>query len=322
MQLKQLKDNWDDLFWWEQKALPYFQNNSLRVISKLYWDLSGLERSELMEEEWDNLIWLDACRYDLFRETYKTKRELTHKYAKDIPTTNFLSSNFSNRELNDTVYITSHPMYTKHNLENEFYDVIDVWDTDWDDDLYTVRPDSMAKRTIETFEKYPNKRIISHFMQPHYPFIGEYAQSVLPEQIGFKPRYEKEKGGEWKNYQKMKNTIWQRLEKGEIDKETVWRCYKENLEITFPHVSEIIDKAEGLTVITSDHGNMLGERAWPIPSKTYGHPPIHTKKLLKVPWLEINDGSRKKILAGKSNQENSHDENTVNQRLRDLGYMT
>ena len=312
--------------WWFRTAIPWAKkrlvDDTLTHLTKLHFDLTTERpRTTLLEEDWDILIWLDGCRFDLFNEENDIDGQLDYRYPVSIPTFNFLYDNFYNEDLSDTVYLTAHPMYTKHNLGGNFHAVIDVWQEEWNDKLCTVHPESMANATIRAIEEFPHKRIISHFMQPHYPFIGETAQRKLGTQIGFKPAFEKQQGNEYKKFDRQKKPVWDKLEDGEISKELVWRCYRENLEVTLPHTKSIVEKADGRTVITSDHGNMLGERAWPFPCRVYGHPEIYAEQLMKVPWLVVDKSKRRDIRSGKIRDIQPKDEEIISQRLRDFGYL-
>ena len=48
--------------WWKDTALPYIKRS---ILSFYYKRNDG---THIMDEDWDNLIILDACRYDLFEE--------------------------------------------------------------------------------------------------------------------------------------------------------------------------------------------------------------------------------------------------------------
>ena len=50
-------------------------------------------------------------------------------------------------------------------------------------------------------------------------------------------------------------TIWERLEKGEVDEGKVWEAYKKNLALVMKHVEDL--NLNGKTIITADHANFL-----------------------------------------------------------------
>jgi hypothetical protein len=108
----------------------------------------------------------------------------------------------------------------------------------------------------------------------------------------------------------------------DLSRDELWSIYVENLEYVLDHVAELLQELSGKTVITSDHGNYVGERASPIPIRGYGHPRgIIDDPVIQVPWLVSKNGNRRTIKLDKTNEpENTVDEAVVVERLRDLGY--
>ncbi len=126
--------------------------------------------------------------------------------------------------------------------------------------------------------------------------------------------------------EKAEKIIYDLIKKGELDKKSVWEAYEENLQIALKHVEKLIKSLRGKTVITSDHGNLFGERLFPFPVKRYGHPcGVYKKHLVKVPWLIIENGERKSIKisekAANEGQIDDSERETIKQRLRTLGYL-
>ncbi|WP_089789516.1 hypothetical protein [Natronobacterium haloterrestre] len=301
--------NWNDRFWWRETALPY----AARIVHRHFPQDGCL----IGDEVWDNLIILDACRYDMFAEQSSLSGKLSKRTSKASNTPEFLQYNFKDQDFSDTVYVTANPQVNVH-LENEFFEVINVWEDHWDDELHTVMPEIMAEETIKAYESYPNKRLISHFIQPHYPFIGEVGQQKLNTHSGMELSKRLATGDEAHRDQL---SIWEQLYEGSVSVDFVWEAYRENLEITLPYVERLIETFEEYTVVTSDHGNALGERAWPVPVKIYGHPPqIRIAALTDIPWLVTNTEQRKDIVAEESSSSNVGVQDNVSQRLKDLGY--
>ena len=301
--------HWDDLTWWRKVAFPYTARTVHRQLSH-----QGLH---LPDEGWDNLVILDACRYDMFATQSQLSGQLTKRTSAGSNTPEFLQSNFQNIDLNDTVYVTANPQVNVH-LDDEFFKLINVWEDHWDNELHTVHPKVMAEETIKAYESYPNKRLISHFIQPHYPFIGEIGQTELNSHSGMELS-KRLATDEEANRDTM--SIWDQLYEGSVSTDLVWNAYKENLELTLPHIERLVDVFEEYTVVTSDHGNALGERACPVPVKIYGHPPtIRIPALTDVPWLVTNTGTRKKVISEESSTADVDHNEKVEQRLADLGY--
>lgn len=256
----------------------------------------------VMNQDWDNLVILDACRYDIFEDVVSPQidGELQRFKSRGTHTGEFIRQNFKGKEFLDTVYVSSNPNPSEFNAR--FYDVISVWDKGWDDDLHTVPPDVMTEVTLEAATDYPNKRILTHYLQPHYPFIGKLGKN-------FHAKY---------GYTDLSknNNMWTKMRRGEVSKAAAWEAYVENLEILLPYIKDLIDEFVGRTVLSSDHGNAFGEYG------VYGHPPrAYIPCLQQVPWFIVDSKDRKKIVPGKRSVTTKTDSENLNERLADLGYV-
>ena len=87
------------------------------------------------------------------------------------------------------------------------------------------------------------------------------------------------------------------------------------------HVDDLLDGFDGRTVITSDHGNLLGERLIPlIGPRAYGHPQCRRHLILiTVPWAVSEEGRRNIVDDGVASQSTAGDAE-VSRRLRALSY--
>jgi len=268
---------------------------------------------DIVEEDWDMLLLLDACRYDLFEEHYDLPGRLERRQSKGSHTTEFLRANFDGRTLHDTVYVTASPQLHRwrNQIDAEFHDVVNVWrEEGWSDEYGTVRPETMDDHIRDAAERYPNKRIIGHFLQPHYPFLGvddELNTSTFGD-------------GEATD-----RDVWNELRAGRLNasRSKVWDAYRQNLDVVLPTVRDLLFDLSGKTVVTSDHGNVVGERSSPVPFTEWGHPPgIYTPELVDVPWLVYQNGPRKEIVS--EPPESARDDvgdDVVEDRLRQLGYV-
>lgn len=303
--------------WWVELAIPFARSQVARQYSSVRYTPDAPE-CQLMSEEWDNLILLDACQFDQFERLNTIEGRLESRTSLGSATPEFLTKNFEGTVHHDTVYVTANPMYRTKNLENVFHEVIDVWESEWDDQQKTVRPEKMVEATLDAYEKFPNKRLISHFMQPHYPFIGDSARKI-GDHAGFERTYrlvQKEEAT------RDHSTVWTLLEEGKIDEEAVWKAYDENLEIALPHVERLVTAFDEKTVVTSDHGNLVNERITPFGKPISGHPSeTYTDELRKVPWLVIESEARKRIHAEKPQEGTNEESDVIAERLADLGYV-
>jgi hypothetical protein len=265
---------------------------------------------DVFDEDWDTLCILDACRYDMFARCSELPGRLERRASKGSATTEFLTANLDGRDLRDTVYVTANPQLYRNrdSIDVTFHDVIHVWrEEGWDEEHGTVLPETVTEYALRAAEEYPNKRLVVHYMQPHYPFIGSETDFDKGHLTGAR-----------------QENVWNQLLQGTLDAEPddIWRIYEANLERALPHVEILMENLDGKTVVTADHGNMVGERAFPLPIREWGHPRgIYTDELVAVPWLVFENGPRREIRTGDSeSQSETVDEGVVADRLRQLGY--
>jgi hypothetical protein len=297
-----LKQGIDD----PRRILQEFNRLYYRRLKTQPYNEEGLD---VFERDWDTLCILDACKYDLFEERNTLPGNLEKVVSRSSSTKEFLRANFHGREFLDTVYVTGSPMLhrLRDRIDTQFHDVINVWQEEgWDETCRTVMPETMADATRKARAEYPNKRLFVHFLQPHYPFIGPIGREHFDlDRLNFE---------------------WDKLRRGEIDipEDVVRQAYAENLDEVLPHIEQLFSDLPGRIVVTSDHGQMFGTSAFPIPLREYGHPPgIYTPELVEVPWLVYDQETRPEISAEDPTGpgETDVDQELAQERLRDLGYL-
>ncbi|WP_312911793.1 hypothetical protein [Natronosalvus caseinilyticus] len=221
-------------------------------------------------------------------------------------TREFIKRNFTGVDCRDTVYVTASPQFA--DFELSFAHIEHVWQNNWNENIRTVRPEHVTKAAIDLDNEYPNKRLIIHYMQPHYPFIGPTGREI-DEQATFGP-----------NRESKYSSVWVQLSAGQISEATVRTAYRENLELVLSEMDRLQSELTGKIVLTSDHGNLYGKRVCWLPIRIYGHPPgIHDPELTAVPWVEFPYEERRSIVSANESATNVEFE-SVDQRLRDLGY--
>jgi hypothetical protein len=259
------------------KLARYFRAGLKKIV---FYRMENFDREEkkemqLKEKNWRNLIILDACRHDLFE---CVMGDTDFRYSPGSNSAEFIMKNFSEGDWSDVVYVTANPHFheshfkelTGKKSEDVFHTVFHSYEDKWNDKEATVMPKDLME-DFETARKlFPDKKIILHFMQPHYPFVKSNIDSK-----GIKPDL---------NHKKEELSAWDLAERGEFSKEEVWNAYQENLEFVLDEVMEELEKLEQRTVITSDHGNFVGEKGF------YGHPyNVHAEPLIKVPWFVVGE---------------------------------
>lgn len=267
---------------------------------------NSLNGIDFVDQEWDNLIVLDACRYDLFAEVNTLSGALSRERSNAAATEEFLLKNFDGGSYGDTVYVSANP-HLDH-IDAWFHDVCRLWETDWDEETGTVLPGDAVDRVLANLDDYRDKRLVVHFIQPHRPFLGETAEAIDQSPLVGNGVIRDEPEREF---------WWNRLERGDLDRETVWAAYRETLEATMPHVERLLAELSGKTVVTADHGNAFGEDG------VYGHPSnTHHDALQTVPWLEVESGT-KAITDERATVHTSpsDDSGAVEDQLEALGYV-
>jgi hypothetical protein len=265
----------------------------------------------ILDQDWDNLLILDACRYDYFEQSAnKLPGRLSKVTSRGSATIQFLRANFSEKDLFDTVYVTANPqlfriqneIYEEEPINVRFYKQIEVWRDNWHENHKTVLPDVVTNMALETAANHPEKKLIVHYLQPHAPFIGRTGVENLPTKY---------------------LNFWHPTRRYDFSREIIRKAYEENLELVLPHVETLMRNLRGLTVVTSDHGELLGDRDFPIPIRTYGHPPHnYHSSLIEVPWLEYQNGERRDITATPPDKIDMYNDEFANveSKLKHLGY--
>lgn len=261
------------------------------------------EGVDIFDEDWDTLVILDACRYDVFADTitnYEFDGQLESRTSRGSATREWIRANFGGRQSHDVVYVDSNGYYARLkdeiNAEVHKYHLVD-------NDSFggiSVHPDKVTETARRFEEEYQNKRLIIHYMQPHQPYFGPTGESI---EYAIGP---------------MKT-----VRENNLDNPTIKKAYAENLKIALDSVQKLLSDLSGRVVITSDHGELLGDRQSPLPfGSYYGHPAsLYVPELITVPWLVVDAGPRRNIHEDVPRQDDINvDKDMLNEKLRELGY--
>jgi len=263
--------------------------------------------------DWDTLIVLDACRYDYFKERFGSylSGELKRVKSEWKGTLGWLVKTFDEEYYDDLVYVSGNP-FTSYvedvqnrgftfNADRKFHDVVDVWDFGFDYELNTVPPQKMSEELLKARKKYPEKRLIGHYMQPHIPYLAvpEYGNEdlilgVRSERSEVFLRKLRKRIGELIEATFGKEMLWEirkalgikpsgvfEIVYREGSLEKLEEFYVKNLEFALEAVSGVLSELSGRMVVTADHGEMLGEDGH------YGHKRDAPEWIKIVPWLEV-----------------------------------
>lgn len=306
----------------------YNFENLLKVLGQpefIFWELQRLKfdfkfsgkATNVMEKDWDNLLLLDACRYDYFERQNDLPGDLDAVLSHGGQSWEFMEGNFVGEQLHDTVYVTANP-HTGKLGDNVFHAVEPLYLNAWSKEHETVLPQDVAEAGIKAQDKYPNKRLIVHFMQPHRPYLGDTAEQLQQEHgiSGFNRELA------YNNKTREGPSFSTLIERGVISIERTKKAYSETLDIVLAWVADLLNTLSGKSVVSADHGELLGERIIPFGKPKFGHSHeyIRNKTLYQVPWLEIPFEERRRIKADEPIGSESGAPDTVKERLHSLGY--
>ncbi|MFC4245640.1 hypothetical protein ACFOZ7_01240 [Natribaculum luteum] len=290
--------NYDRRTWWQNRTAN-------RIIAPIQAQLHNSDGIRVLDREWDTLLVLDACRADLFEEVVETETYDSYErvYSAGSATNEWVRANFSGPAQTDCVYVTGNPVVSRQ-VETAFHHFLEPWREEFDPEIGTVPPEPVTETALAAREQFPEKRLIVHYLQPHYPFIEaphlRYAEFNGTEEVTVK------------NAKPGATDIWEAVGLGYENPDDVWDAYADNLRRVMDAIEPLLDQP-GRTVITSDHGNMLGEQMPLLPMGLYGHPPgIHHPILREVPWAVVDGES-----TVDSDRRVTAD---VKEQLRSLGY--
>ena len=322
-----------------------------------------------MHEEWDYLIILDACRYDYFEKTWRKyfdRGQLSCKKTVGTATVQWRDNSFT-QYYDDVVYVSANPYINSVKTvkgfsgADHFPKIYDVWKSGWVEELGTVRPETMTTAAIDAVTNHPGKRVIIHYLQPHAPYLSLGADSggfPMPDLDSGRVMTGTNKGNtNTRTKRKMLKRLMPLFKNNRIlgdhpewflrsllgmtakspmdavrrkyGKKGLRRAYMSNLEIVLKEVVVLLEHLSGRIVVSSDHGEQLGE------NRCYTHiPDSQSPYLLNVPWLVIEkdkSGNENEPAAveskpaisegGPADESDGEDQSKIEDKLRSLGYF-
>jgi hypothetical protein len=275
----------------------------------------------VLDAEWDVLLVFDACRVDLMRAVARTgeydvldrfdaKKHTRNSVASRSPEWVAKTFDFGQYgdELANLAYVTANPHSQDIDTPDRLAVFDEVWRYGWDHDIGVTPPRAVTDRLIDTARQTESNRIVAHYMQPHLPFRS--LVNDHPEWFKFDPGTEADDTAEFK-------TLWRRLRDGEVDRDTVWEAYVDNLKWVMDEVALLRENLDAdQVVITADHANAMGEW-W-----CYGHTttaPIPAMK--RVPWVEFSAVDEHSYEPSLEAEYTSLSQAETESRLTALGYV-
>ena len=271
----------------------------LHLLHKLAFEFKYGSGIYVTEEDWDNLIILDACRYDIFEKYSRfAGASTTRVISQGCWSFEWQKNNFVGKSLHDTIYITANH-YSERIPNETFFKTVNSLMSD--DGIHPSVVNRLAKRA---HKQHPDKKLIVHFMQPHTPHYSKYTSN-------------------------QQTDIWELYLNGEISKSQLVDSYVQNLHFVEDHVEDLLNNLEGKTIITSDHGENLGEigfnhAMWTgdfgLNKPLLGHG-FQTPECRFVPWCELDFNSRRQTTSSQPITRGGDHGEIVRDNLRKLGYL-
>lgn len=249
--------------------LPFFihlikKNTYLPLTSTFYKCINykgyNHKGQSVLDGEWDYLIILDACRYDIFSRVNWIDGELKKRISLGSHTLEWARNNFTN--FYNIIYLSTNPFisdftFRGFNASKHFSKVINLYSGEGGKKsksfLRDIHPKNVTKRAIKHIRSNFGSKFIIHYLQPHQPFLHNM----------------------YVDY----NTY----HKGEVNIEEFRMAYVENLILALSYIEKLLNVIDSdKVVITADHGELLGEK-----HLVGHHQGIYFKELVEVPWLAV-----------------------------------
>jgi len=234
---------------------------------------------KILDEKWDYLIILDTCRYDEFKKINTLKGKLEKKTSLASNTSTWMRRNF-NRDCKDIIYVTANPQMTRvkvGDVVDNFFKIENVWDYGWDEKLKCVKPSTLTKASLDIIKKHPDKRLIIHYIQPHFPFVSAKNNPMM----------------------KTTNAVHYFVRNGKLSVDELRKAWRANLKWVMDEVKDnLLPKLSGRSIISADHGELFGEKGLYLHTRD-----VYIKELIEVPWLIIDSNNKIKKKATISEKE-------------------
>ena len=282
-----------------------------QVRGGLGWEADLFER--MRDTDWDLLVVMDACRYDVLREVAETVA-VDRAVSPATATYEFLTRGAESGAFDGVTYVSGSPQTEKPELDLsvlcEGTELVSLASECWDPALSTVDPTCVLEVAEERLRA--GERVITHIKQPHYPHITGNADTLRPVPGGLHPALFDEEFGDEPGSQRVLSTGAVRLDRAE-------QSYRACARFAWDLVRSLAERlsAEGYRVaVTADHGEAFGEWGF------VEHPvdvPIDT--LREVPWVVFDplpDGERG--AGGEAEGEREGEREDLKERLQALGY--
>lgn len=268
--------------------------------------VSGEQPTSIWTRNWDLLIVLDACRAEWAErvaDDFDFIQSVDSIYSVGGHSDEWIKKTFDESHediLTDTIYITGNH-HAKWMEESKFKYFDNVNDYGGYPEEFPAPPAHVVTdRAIQATRDRDWDKCIVHYMQPHKPFLKRTGN-----------RTEVELAAEWS----LGYEMYRKHFAGEVTKKEIEDGFVQNLRYVLEEVEHLLNNVDApKVVITSDHGNSLGERYLWDHSRGVHHPSMR-----RVPWIETTAADNNTISPDEY-QQKDYDPAEVKENLKRLGY--
>lgn len=267
------------------------------------------KKIDILKEDWDFLVLLDACRFDYFNEVYRNhfnEGNLKKAISPSTWTMEWLNKIFEDKYYEDIIYVSPHPFINSQKEitfkdsfsdkrtfdgKKHFFKVIDVWRGKTINVLdKIVHPITVNKAFHKTYLKYPDKRYIIHYIQPHRPYITiddkvkidyTFFERFLTMFLSPVQIWELKKFLNRQSSSTLEDCYRKKGRQGIIE------VYKNEIGLVLETLKMLVDSISGNWLITADHGERIAN-FWRFNS--FEHGGRRDREVIEVPWFEIKKG--------------------------------
>lgn len=262
-----------------------------------------------LDYDWDVMIILDACRFDLFQDfapehpVYDRFNSVSSKFSCASTSREWFKKGFElapDDDVSSVHYVTQNPFLPKADIDR-FYNVEPLWEVEGENESGRLSPSTVTDVALDAYDSTDSDRFVVHYLPPHAPFLHCETKYDLGK---------KSWGGE-------SHDVWFGLQVGESNEDEVWEDYGRNLLTVLDEVQRLAKCLSGNIIVTADHANGIGELG------QYGHPGyVPLPAIKRVPWVEITgegqDYNTEDLQKVELKQETG---DQVQKRLESLGYV-
>jgi len=301
------------------------------------------------------LVVLDACRHDFFERTYENylSGELDCVWSPANQTPVWVPRTWPGSY--DLTYVSANPFVsrfeydiddTEYCASEHFSEVIEAWDFGWDHELQTTPPKPVTDASLKIAADSAKTRLVVHYIQPHVPYIAEnrIEQLFIDESVDYNDIAEERRREfledrseitveeavkydvTWGDKQKYDidmpehKGLMKLIRNGEITNEDLKNAYRGNLRRVLAEVERLVSRLNCPVVVTSDHGDLLGEDGRYMHDRTTK---VADPILREVPWLVVDEdtiGTQKNDAPDIAIRDRVSGQRDVENRLSHLGY--